>query len=573
MQTLNRRMWRNKLRWILVIMTLSTWVLHGCGCEEELPPPKPKAKMRITPKTWIISDKVFQGITVYQKFTISNSAKKGAENLKIRDIKLQDTSKLFTLLKEKKDCPYPPDEKLCKASECVVYSQGKHFCLKLPVSLPIELEPGQGEITFAVGFKPDSSGQSPRSKLIINSNTENNKDEEYIDTDVNLGARGGEPIIEITGKNIKSSGDKELSFSAGKTNKGTTISEIFQISNTGDADLNVTLKWEKEDKQFTVTDENGQPILGKRFTLPPLAKAPANTRKIKVTYKPSDCGSHQARLKVSSNAIYKKISGSQTVSASTLFVRVEGSSPTRADVQPGTLNFGDVKVGDTSVKSFTIAVGPQGLCDVVVYDLKIAPAAQSDPEPVDFTFKSLEKDGAPVTAPTDAKPIVIKKGEKMTVSIEYAPKKKTSIGRGVVKIKTNDPDLDPTNAGVINLAAGIQRNDPPIARFTFRCGEETSNACKKDADLAGSVFKSGEDTIRIVLDSSRSVDREGKLSKYKWEIVKKPTTALAAIKADCADKDTCSFVAGPPGAYEIQLTVWDDVGQKSVVKNILNVQP
>jgi hypothetical protein len=375
-------------------------------------------------------------------------------------------------------------------------------------------------------------------------------------------------VIEISGTNLTPSGQKEFNFSAGKTNIGKTVTEVFTIKNRGTADLEVTLSWDEEDKQFTIKDKDGKEIIGNKFTLPPASSAPANQKEITVSYTPTTCDSHKARLKVKSNAVFKKLEG-DAVSSPTLYVRMTGDSPAEMEPDPSTLDFGDVQLNQTSTKTFTIKVRQTSFCDVIIKGMQIAAQANGG-DPKFFAFGDVSLNNTTVSMPSDAKPITLSKGDELKVAVTFRPTEKT-VSNGVIKINSNDKSIDPDNKGIINLRAGTERNDRPIARFQFICGEESSTACNKDDDLAGQFFIGNEKNVKVLVDSKNSTDDKNMIKSYKWEIVKQPPTSLARLGASCVDKPVCNFIVQKTGIYEVKLTITDDLGQEGSITQQLKV--
>lgn len=531
--------------------------------------------MEIEPGNWTIprDGSAALGLTSYKKFTVTNKAKDGADTLKINSIKLDDSSGQFKLYIDGCNPNFINDGTVCAQNECIFYSNNESFCILLPVSLPAEIKPGEKGIEFVVEYTPKTDGESPNAKIIINSNTENTKNEEFTDTDVRIQAAGGEAYIGISGVNVKPSGDKEFNFTAGKVEKGKSQTETIRMENTGDAELTFKLNWESEDKQFVVKTKDGKEAIGVDFKLGPAASG-NNSVEFDITYTPGDCGSHEARLEVSSNATYKKLGetpdGVTFYSRSKLFIRMAGSSPTGAVPNPSTLTFDNVPVGSSKTLSFDLKVGDQGLCDVIVSGIKIA-APEGGTEPKFFSFGNITKDGNKVAEPTKAAPVTIKKGEVLKVEVVFAPTDKT-VTNGVIILDTNDPTLDPKGTGVVNLLAGVERNDRPIARFRFYCDEDSSTACKKGDDLAGSIFLSNEKKVKTKLDASTSTDDKNDIKSYKWVLLSKPAQFFGDVSPS-ADGKTATLIVSNPGIYEVELTVTDGAGQEGKTKQQLNVQP
>jgi hypothetical protein len=573
---------KRRWKWFMVSLSL-VWaitqlsgVTMGCKCEEELPPAKPRPIIEIEPSNWTLGSKLIPGQIAYVKFTIRNK-KEGSEPLEVKSIKLRaDSSPLYSLVTEA--CPKQFEhtkDKKCADSDCVIYDHnGDIICAQLPVSLPAQLPYEHKGISFVIAFKPGTSGEVPSATLEIESNTENDKGEEFVATRVILRAMGGEAIIDVTGYKMVATGPKELSMSFSRVTKNETKEEAFTVSNIGDADLIFKIKWEIEDPQaqFQIVDESGQPALDKEETLLPMNRSPANAKNLKARYTPKDCGSHEARLTVTSNAIYKKLDDEgNRISSDKIYIRLRGSSPTGAELEPVSLFFENVKPGQEMIKTFEVRLGAMGLCDLKVYGLRID-AIQGQTAPKHFRLGKMRKGGQEVATPSKEQPIIVGKGEALAVEVIYAP---TAQGgeSGVIILDSNDPDLDPDQNGVLNISGGTEVNLAPQASFTFRCAAENSQSCKKGDDLGGAMFMSGERRVEVELDSSKSYDREGKIVGYKRVVVRKPTGSLTSLSATDAEKANPIIVIDGAGLYRLQLTVIDDAQQTSTISNDLNVQP
>ncbi len=553
----------------IVAVAILFSLMSGCQCEEDLPPPKPKPILDVIPRNWTIVEKLIPGQKAYVRFKLKNK-KKDSEPLEIKSIKLAPgSSPQFKLITQ--SCPdqfkFQKDPQ-CKETDCVIYDhKGKVLCVPLPLSLPVVLEDTKQAVYFAVEYTPTTqAGVVPKAKILITSNTDNDKGKEFIDTEVLLVATMGDAIIEIVGKKLIPTGDREL-FMKLTVEQGKTAEEEVIIRNLGDAELSFNMKWQEANPQFDIVDKDGKSAIGKQYKADVQAKAPQNSQAFKIKFTPKECGTHKVRLAVHSNAITKKLVNG--FSSNLLFIKVEGKSPTEAEVNPVSLVFDKVNPGDKAVKKFTVEMGAAAMCNLKIFSVSIG-QVQGQPPPQSFSIGKLYLDGSEVPQPTKSNPVELKKGQKLEIEVVYAPQKAGG-ELGVVMLETNDPDLDPNQTGVVNLTGGTTFNLPPFAKFSFICAQPNSTACKYGQEIPMQMYLSGEKSVKIELDPSKSYDKDGKIVKYQWEMQKKPSGSLAKISDVTAKKPW--FKVDMAGKYTVKLTVTDDKGKTGQIALTLQVDP
>ncbi len=537
----------NLLKSLGLILFISLATLHGCSCEEDEPIVTPKPEIRVSPTTWTISEETFPGQKLYKKFTIKNVGKKNADPLKVKSITYIGSSQ-FKIIEK-----------------CTDKIPAEVHCEDKP-SLPQDVAQGSS-IAFVVEFIASDSADVIRGEIRIVSNAKNDKQEDWVTNKIRLQAQTGEPLIDIA---LQASGDKEFVLPLGKVAKGEKKKDSFIITNVGNANIEFYFVWEGDSnpKDFTVVDDTGKSVFkdgkGIRYKL-----TPNDNKEFTVTYEPTVCGEQKYRLIVKSNAFYRPADKEKgySVSASALFIRIGGSSPAGAEVDPVFLKFVDVKPGTTKTQTFALKTSAQGICDLEVYDVAIG-AMQGEKPPQSFKIVKFEKAGKEVQAPSKSAPITLSKGEELIVSVAYSPKAEGGES-GVIKIKTNDPSFDPDGRGAVTLTAGTEINLPPRASIKFIC-KEGGKACKAGEDIGRTLFMSGETKVIITLDGTGSYDREKKIVKYTWKLEGRIPDPGAKIKD--ADKPTASLVIRKKGNWRISLTVEDHGGKTSKALAILNVQ-
>jgi hypothetical protein len=536
---------RSLFRRMTLLALVLVPLLLSVGCSPEEPPATELTPvLGLSPKSWSITESLPPGIRVYKKITITNAQDDEGGTIKVKDLEVKsivlaaNANKQFKIIEDK--CPIGADEK-----ECVDFP-----------SLPAKLKPGQ-KIEFTIEFTASDIVGAKVADILIETNGKNKKQEDWYKEKLRVQSLGGEPLIDIS---LQLVGTKEMILPLKKTAKGQATKDTFTVTNLGNATLEFKLSFEKTDPDFKVTVD-GKDAIGQDYKLDP-----SDNKEFTVTYTPSKCGSHEARIKVSSNAVPraadpKKGTG---VSSPTLYIRASGSSPTGGVAEPSIVEFKNIKAGSKDPKDFTLAVNQQGICDLEVKQMEIA-ALDNNPAPKDLKIIGYKKDGKTVTLPVN-----LAKGEKLTVTIEYAPKKQGGES-GVIKVVTNDPSLD--SSGIVTIIAGTEVNLPPRASFRFYCDEDGSSACKKGDDVGLTLFRSGERGIWIKLDGSKSTDREKKLVEGVFTIVNKPRGSQTVITSADKAKLTARMRIDGDGPFKIKLTVKDDAGQTHSIEQTLTVQP
>ncbi|HAA58541.1 MAG TPA: hypothetical protein DCE42_27510, partial [Myxococcales bacterium] len=486
-----------RLRWIVSLGLLFAFSLgFGSACTEEVKKVVPNPEVTITPESWVVTEETFPGQKIYKKFVIEHTGKSDPDNkLNIESVQLigHESFKIY--------------EK-CQGTE----TQGE--CVDKP-SLPQEILSGE-KIEFTIEFTATDSADVLTADLIIKTNAYKPSSSEPLgDIKVRLNAQTGEPYIDIA---LPSSGDKEFRMTFGKVETNKDKVDSFIITNVGNANLGVSFGWDGEAGDYSIHEsDNGKP--GKKVIDGDKSEnyslIPNDNKEFIVVYRPTTCGDQTARLKVKSNAFSRKANTDTGYSASapTLYVRLSGSSPAGAKAEPSLVQFQNVKAGESATQTFKISPSDLSLCTLQVFDININ-ASQGQPAPKNLKLGEMRKGGTKIDPPTQAKPIVLNKGEELEVDVTYSPTQQGG-EEGVVLVKTNDPDFDPNNQGVVTISAGTEVNLPPRASITFRCQDGGSgNACNKGEDVGLSLFLGGGRII-IELDGSKSYDKEQKIVKYE----------------------------------------------------------
>ncbi|MCB9639607.1 MAG: choice-of-anchor D domain-containing protein [Myxococcales bacterium] len=543
----------------LLMWSMLLFVFGGLqtACPEEKAPPPVLPEIEVTPDSWNIGEVRPAGLRIYKKFVIRNKieATATAQDLEVKSIKLDAAaSQQFKLIDDK--CPIGADEQ-----ECVSFP-----------SVPFKLKPGETK-EFSVEFTFSNSNDFQTAKVQIVSNTKNVDDPTNIadvTTEIRMQTRGGEPKIDVSAQVV---GDKEFLIAFGKIEKGKNKEESVIITNTGTTgELKFRLQWSTEEASgsFTIKDSAGAVVdLNQDFTL-----TPANNMEFKIEYTPKVCGEHKAALDINSNSVFQKWDQEkgQPPAAQQLSLRLEGSSPTRGSVDSPLMNFTNVAVGMTDTKTFKITPdAANSFCDLQIFDLKLASDDGKGAAPTSLSFGKFRKGGQEVSAPTQAAPIVLAKGEELEVEVIFAPTNQTALAAGVV-VTSNDPAFaDPTSGIVVSISAGTEVNIPPFARFTFLCAEESGNVCKAadvDKPISNPVFLGGE-RPRVKLDPSASFDREGKITAHKWTL-EVPSGSLSKLSDPSIANPT--FLLDVRGEYKVTLEVTDEGGLKGTKSETLKVE-
>ena len=529
------------------LLSISVWfiflfssALSGCSCptgpNQQLVQPELKIEAQ---RPWQVgTNELLPGLPTYQTFTIINAAPSGAESLVVFSIKMSPGgSKQFKLVDG--DCP-----KFAPTEERPNEKGLEKYCVNGP-SLPDKIPPGQG-IKFTLTYTHTTETIQPRAELAIVSNKRNKLQAEKFTDRYSLAALLGAARIDVAGL-INPKKDKIFISPMGKVKKGQSAKpQEFVLTNVGKADLEFKLSWKTANPNFTLTDQQGRSVLQKALKLPP-----NDSRTFLVRYHPKSCGAQAAELLISSNAIESgpDTKNGYSVSGRQLTVRVAGSSPAKAEVTPQNLVF-----EQAGSKTFSIKVDSASYCDVEIKKLSIGQAAGAEP-PKSFSIGTIRKNGKAVSLPTT---LSYGSQESLTVEILFQPENKDISEIGVVQIESSDESLV---QAPVTLYSKSKFNFPPRPSFFFVCDEENSKACKKGEQLPGSANFNGERRIKVLLDSSKSFDANGKIVSYKWTLVRKPEGSGTQISDPSAA--TPSFIVDSRGSYTVRLEVTDDQGKKS----------
>ena len=523
-----------------VLFILLAGFLEGCGCEPELPPPPPPPEISVVPNNWIFgTENLLPGLPTYKTILIKNVAKSGADELEVKDIKLiGGGSPQFKLIDG--DCPKGAPKEERKGEEGL-----SQYCVEFP-SLPQKI-PAGSSLKFAIMYTHTTQTSAANASLEIVSNAKNKLGTDTTKTKFELSAQAGQSRIDVGGP-IPGKGDKEKEFvlPMGKVKKGSASeAKEFVLTNVGKATLEFKLSWEKQLPSFILKDDKGKEVLGKKITI-----EPNDNRTFKVTFDPKACGSQEAFIKISSNARYKKPDPNTgySVSASELKIRVVGSSPSKAEVSPQILEF-----DKGATKTFSIKLSQESFCDLEITKISIG-KLEGQEDPKYYKVGKVRKGGTVVPLPVT---VSYTKKEELTVEIIYAPPNNEISDTGVVNIESNDETL---SQAPVTLQSKGKFNLPPRPSFFFNCGEENSKACKKGEQIAGALQLSGERKVKVILDSSKSIDKDGKIAKYEWSI-KGPTGS--GVKISDTTIPNPFFIVDGRGKFTVTLNLTDDKGKKN----------
>lgn len=467
---------RHEKRWklsvALVLGLIPLLGLGGWSCGD-VQPPVNRPKIQIIPKNWVVSRQDQQyipgaNLRVYQEFVIRNQASaRDAEDLLIQSIKLVKKTvgtanfKLIT-----NTCParfasatiQEKEQQGCKPNDCMILGGSQALCLTLPTSLPQEVAITDQGIDFAVEYTPSSETTVPIADLVVVSNTENKEapDLEFSETRVRLAAQAGSPQIALAfnrGKVIDTKTRKQWGYSFPPSAEGKTVTDTFTVTNPGDATLTYSFDWDSgtanSDDAFHVLDAKGKSVdFPQKFRL-----EPNQTATFQLTFKAKNCSEHRSFLRIDSNAISKDYGVGQLRSSNTLHIDVRGTSPTTANVSPTSLLFDNVKPGTEVRKTFTVSADSSSLCSLKIRGFSLVGSDANAPEPQDFRWGTMKKEGTSTLPPTTSDPISLKPGESLTVELLYAPKNPGSTS-GFVVMDSNDVSL---GEQIVSLVGGTAR--------------------------------------------------------------------------------------------------------------------
>jgi hypothetical protein len=201
----------------------------------------------------------------------------------------------------------------------------------------------------------------------------------------------------------------------------------------------------------------------------------------------------------------------------------EGRTAAALELEPGVLDFGRVPEGQAVARSFWVRA--RGTADLVVEELGLAPE----------TSPALSLVGSVRT------PAVVRRGEEVQLTVRYAaPLGTAEAMRGSVLLRTTDPARREAS---VELRGGVNR--APVAVI---------------APLGASA--PGRE---VVLDGTGSVDPDGDAPlSYQWTLRSRPVGAQASVSETASARAVLRLDAAVPGEYEVELSVTDAAGARSV---------
>lgn len=305
------------------------------------------------------------------------------------------------------------------------------FSITSPASdaFPVELS-GSSQLPITVRFAPAATGQASAT-LIVETN-----DPAMPSAEVTVSGNGLDgsmlprAVISVTELDmgdiwIGSTGGKSFTISPG-TAAGLTIEGIeFEDPRSIDDGFYLAAP-----SDFPITLQAGQSL------------------DVVIEYTPADPGAMEAVLVITTNDNadpYKDVD-----------ILANATEAPVAEISVTALDFGEVNVGSVQQESFTITGGSPGRLEIAGIALKQETAAG--------WFRIVSP------APDATYPLTLNEGQKVTVTVEFAPPEKGSVQTALM-IETNDPmrqnieiALAGTGLSVSGVAGdeGVERNAGPV---------------------------------------------------------------------------------------------------------------
>ena len=210
-------------------------------------------------------------------------------------------------------------------------------------------------------------------------------------------------------------------------------------------------------------------------------------------------------------------------------IKLAGGQFPDIDIAPSVLAFGKIDIGKSAELAITIS--NSGRADLIIDKVQLQQNSSDE-----FSIPALESSLPYTIAPQNSKDFMVR----------YESKYATANKMATLEISSNDPDLS-ENPYLINVSAQSEVNLPPVANITV------PNDVIYGYDL--------QTPTDIMLDGSKSSDREGSPLTYKWEMIKKPLGSKSDLAS--TDKVSTTFKADQWGSYTIGLIVFDNYKQAS----------
>lgn len=215
--------------------------------------------------------------------------------------------------------------------------------------------------------------------------------------------------------------------------------------------------------------------------------------------------------------------------STTLTLTGKGSTRAVLQLEPAVLDFG--RVGECATAVQQLSVKSAGSADLIVTEI-----AFTEGTPAGFTFVGSTR--TPATVKT-VDPRTSLQGQ-IQLTVRYAvPPGASGDVTGGIRLKTTDPDQQEV---VVPLRATINRAPTAVI-----------------ADLGN-----GAPGLSVTLDGTGSMDPDGDAPlTYKWTLRNRPLASTTAIAMPEAALTAMRLDPSVPGAYEVQLEVFDSQGVKS----------
>ncbi|MDP3503267.1 MAG: choice-of-anchor D domain-containing protein [Myxococcales bacterium] len=216
-------------------------------------------------------------------------------------------------------------------------------------------------------------------------------------------------------------------------------------------------------------------------------------------------------------------------SKTTLVLTGKGSTRAMLELDPPILDFG--RIGECATAVQQLSLKSAGSADLLITEIAFA-----DGTPAGFTFVGSTR--TPATVKTVDPRTGLQGQIQLTVRFAVPPGATGDITGGV-RLKTTDPDQQEV---VVPIRATINR--APTATI---------------ADLGN-----GAPGLSVTLDGTGSSDPDGDAPiTYKWTLRNRPLASTTAIAMPEAALTAMRLDPSVPGAYEVQLEVFDSQGVKS----------
>jgi hypothetical protein len=202
----------------------------------------------------------------------------------------------------------------------------------------------------------------------------------------------------------------------------------------------------------------------------------------------------------------------------------EGRTAAAVELAPAVLDFGRVPEGQAVVRSFTVRA--RGTADLVLEELRLAPG----------TSAALGLVGSVRT------PAVVDVGGEVQLTVRCTvPVGASEPMSGSVLLRTTDPARREVT---VELRGTVNRAPVPVV-----------------VPLGTSA-----PGLEVVLDGTGSVDPDGDAPlTYQWVLRSRPVGAQASIAEPGAARTVLRLDAAVPGEYEVELSVTDAAGARSVM--------